>query len=401
MSFKKLVLAAAAVLSLAACSKSNDSKSSGAAAVSAPALDNQGTNVGTYSAGTPLYTFDVASGALMVDGAAIEHVDDSTFAGYPMLASQVADLSATNRVIQTKENSLELWASDSLLLAFDLRGGSPSLLHSRSGNFQIVSATWAMSNAEGQGQKQGLTSADLTINMQECAVEQKQEQGKDQGQDQGKAPIDQGKQGQDQGKAPIDQGKQGQDQGKAPIDQGKAPIDQGKQGQDQGKKFLVADTVGGQGQGQGQEQGKEEKGQQCKTASMTFHLNEIAQPKQEQDQGKQGQDQGKAPIDQGKQGQDQGKAPIDQGKQGQDQGKAPIDQGKQGQDQGKAPIDQGKQGQDQGKAPIDQGKQGQDQGKDQAKPVDQGKDQSKPVDQGKDQSKPVDQGKQGQDQGKK
>jgi hypothetical protein len=338
MSFKKLVIAAAAVLSLAACSKSNDSKGHGSAAVSAPALADNGGSVGTYATGTPNYTFSVESGSLSVDGAHVDKVDNATFAGYPMLASQVADLSTTNKVIETKENSLELWANDSLLLAFDLRSGSPSLLHSRSGNFQITSATWMMNAADTQGQKQGLASADLTINMQECAVEQKQEQGKQE-------------QGQDQGKAPIDQGKQGQDQGKAP-----APIDQGKQ--DQGKKFLTSDVVGGQGQGQGQEQGKqekgkEEKGQQCKTASMTFHLAEIAAPKQEQDQGK--QDQGKAPIDQGKQGQDQGKAPapIDQGKQGQDQGKAPapIDQGKQGQDQGKAP------------APIDQGKQGQNQGK--------------------------------------
>ncbi|MGZ3737166.1 MAG: hypothetical protein ACXVC0_19500, partial [Bdellovibrionota bacterium] len=344
MNFNKLLIGAAAVLSLAACSKSNDNKAtSGSAQVSAPASVNAAD---TYVAGTPNYTFSVASGTLSADGVAINKVDDTTFAGYPMLASQVAELSTTNRVIETKENSLELWNSDSLLLAFDLRSGAPTLLHSRSGNFAIDSATWAMS-AQDKGQSQGLSSGDLVINMHECQVEQKQEQGKEQGQDQGKvAPIDQGKsQGQDQGKAMP---------APAPIDQGK---DQGKpsdQGQNQGKKFLASDLVvgGPSDQGQGQNQGKEEgkPAQQCKAVVMTFHVVEIAQPKQDQgkDQGKdQGQNQGK--------GQDQGKtpAPIDQGK-GQDQGKvapapAPIDQGK-GQDQGKtpAPIDQGK-GQDQGK----------------------------------------------------
>jgi len=384
MNFTKLLIGAAAVLSLAACSKSNDNKAtSGSAQVSAPASVNAAD---TYVAGTPNYTFSVASGTLSADGVAINKIDDTTFAGYPMLASQVADLSTTNKVIETKENSLELWNSDSLILAFDLRSGAPTLLHSRSGTFAIDSATWAMS-AQDKGQSQGLSTGDLVINMHECQVAQQQDQGKGQGQDQGKvAPIDQGKgQGQDQGKAMP-----------APINQGK---DQGKpsdQGQNQGKKFLGSDLVvgGPSDQGQGQNQGKEEgkPAQQCKAVVMTFHVVEIAQPKQ--DQGKdQGQDQGKGKD----QGQDQGKvapapAPIDQGK---DQGKgtpAPIDQGKgQGQDQGKvapapAPIDQGK---DQGKgtpAPIDQGK-GQGQGQDQGKvapapaPIDQGQNQGK--DQGK------------------
>ena len=70
--------------------------------------------------------------------------------------------------------------TDSILLAFDLRSGSPALLHSRSGNFQVESATYALDQS-GQGQGQGLNHATLTINMRECMVEQKQEQGKQEG----------------------------------------------------------------------------------------------------------------------------------------------------------------------------------------------------------------------------
>lgn len=400
MSFKKLVIGAAAVLSLAACSKSNDSKH-GAAAVSAPALDNSG--VGTYTAGTPLYTFNVASESVTIDGNAIQ--DQSSFSD-PNIASQVQTLRGTDKVIETKEQALELWSQGNLLLAFDLRSGTPTLLQSGS-NFAISSANFVMNEGASDKQGQGLASANLTLNMQDCAVEQKQEQKQEQGK------IEQG---QEQGKEAAPEQKQGQEQGK--IDQGKQ-----SQGQDQGKKSLVSEDVTnpaapapqanpaapesnpqalpqqpglsqGQGQSQGkmeqgkQEQGKQEQGKEeakpeekapsCHAVAIVFHLEEIAQPKQEQEQGKmeQGQEQGKQ--DQGKvdQGQEKGKEVAPEQKQGQEQGKevAPQEKGKevapeqkQGQEQGKAaPIDQGKQsqGQDQGKAaPIDQGKQSQGQSK--------------------------------------
>jgi hypothetical protein len=200
-----------------------------------------------------------------------------------MLASEIKLLSETSKVIQTKENALELWASNGLLLAFDLRSGSPTLLHSGGGTFTFESIVWAMNSGK---QGQGLSTALLTVNLKECqAEEQKQEQKQE-------------------------QGKQEQDK------------------QDQGKKF-VADFGGAEEQGQGKEEGKP--AQLCKAVAMEFQLKEVEQSK-EQDQGKpadQGKDQGK-PVDQGK---DQDK-PVDQGK---DQDK-PADQGK---DQDK-PADQGK-----------------------------------------------------------
>jgi len=353
MSFKKLTIGAAAALTLVACGKSNDSPSHGAAAVSAPALDNNGNNLGTYSAGTPAYTFGVSSEALSYDGVSVNNVGQSTFLD-PNVASEVSTLSAADRVIQTQQNTLEVWSQSNLLLAFDLSSGTPTMLQTGS-SFQIASAAFMMS-ATDQKQGQGMNSGLLTLNIQDCAVEQKQDQGKvDQGQDQGKAPIDQGK----SKFLTADVVGQGQNQGKD-QNQGKAPIDQGKD-QDQGKAPAPA----------------------CHAVALSYQLMQAASPKQ--DQGKD-QDQGKAPIDQGKGSQDQGKAPapapIDQGKGSQDQGKAPapapIDQGKGSQDQGKAPvpapIDQGKGSQDQGKAPapapIDQGKGSQDQGK---APIDQGK----------------------------
>jgi len=346
MNFKKLLIGTAAVLSLASCSKSNDNKT-GAAAVSAPALAEG--NASGYAIGTPNIIFSVDSHAVAVDGVTIDKIDDSTFSGFSMLSSQVSDLEAVNKVIETKENAVELYSGDSLLLALDIRSGSPTLLHSKSGAFQIESAIWKLNEAGGQGQKQGLASADLTINMRECAVEQKQEQKQEQGK---------------------------QEEGKQ------------SQGQEQGKKFsAVAATVNmsdteGQGQGQGQEQGKKEEKpvQNCKLASVTFHLSEMEQAKQEQKQEQGKQEQGK---------QDQAK-PSDQG---QEQAK-PTEKGKQ---EEVKPEEKGKQ--DQAK-PEEKGKQ------DQAKPEEKRKqEQAKPEEKGKqEEAKPVDQGKQDQgkqDQGKK
>ena len=266
MSFKKLFIGSAALLSVAACSKANDHKPS-AGAVSAPAYDSKAQGVGTYTAGTPLYSFGVASKSLSWDGKIIDLNDRSMFVD-ANIASQVSALAAVDKVIQTKEQSLELWSAGNLLLAFDLRSGVPTMI-SMGSNFQITSASFVMNSSSDQKQGQALVSADLMLNMQDCAAEQKQEQGKqEQGkpeqkianchavmmafhlseiseskQEQGKqeqGKQDQGKQGQDQGKAPAptEPGKQGQDQGKQGQDQGKAPVptEPGKQGQEQGKQ---------------------------------------------------------------------------------------------------------------------------------------------------------------------
>ncbi len=301
MNFRNLFIGAVAMLSLAACSKS-DQASVNPAAVTAPAVDSN--NVNAYEAGTPAFTFNIDSREALVDGAAI---NDSSFEGYPMLAAQHAELESVDKLILTNANSLELWSAGSIALALDTRDNS--LLHSRSGTFSLESASWAM-DAGGEGQGQGLSKGTLTLNMRECFVEQPKEQGQDQ-----EKPIDEGKgQGEDQGKD------QGQDQGK--------PVDEGK------------------------DQGKEEKAPEiCRVLTYTYHVSEIEQPK-EQDQGKdQGQDQGK-PVDEGKgQGQDQGK-PVDEGKpsdQGKDQGKEEGKPSDQGQDQGKGQGDEG-----QGQNPDDQ-----------------------------------------------
>lgn len=244
MNFRKMLIGAAAVLSLAACSKSNDGKV-GAASVSAPALEDANRNTGAYAAGVPNFLFQVESGVLAVDGVTISKIDDSTFAGFPMLARQVAELASVNRVIETKENTLELWASDALLLAFDIRSGAPSILHSRSGSFTIENARWTLESSE-EGKGKGMNHAVLNIDMRECASSQKQDQGKE----------------------------------------------QEKQSQEQGKKSLLADTFG-EGQSQEQEKRQEKPAEMCKLVSFTYHLAELAHPKEQEQSKEQNKEQNK------------------------------------------------------------------------------------------------------------
>jgi hypothetical protein len=80
MNLRNLSIVAAGILSLAACSKNSD-KPVGAAAVSAPALEDSKHVMDTYNAGVPNYTFSVDSEKLSIDGITIEHADENSFAG--------------------------------------------------------------------------------------------------------------------------------------------------------------------------------------------------------------------------------------------------------------------------------------------------------------------------------
>ena len=137
MSFKKFFIGSAAVFSLAACSQAQDKVGSPTAGA-IPAISENGTaNTGTYNIGTPNYIFQVGQRTYAVDGNTISQFDISTFSDFPMLASAVSELTLLDRVIVTKENALEIYEGKNLLAAFDLRTGSPSLMHSQIGRAHV------------------------------------------------------------------------------------------------------------------------------------------------------------------------------------------------------------------------------------------------------------------------
>ncbi len=294
MNFKNLFVGALAVIALSACSNKDSGPSAGA--VAAPAeiadgdaapLDNSGTD---YAAGTPAHTFTIESGMLLVDGVAIDQIDDSTFAGYANLAAHVAMVSGASRVVETTDRHLELWNDAGMILAIDLNQDAPRVVYSN-GAFEATGINYSSSDSTGE-QGQEFTHAVLTVDMRECLVDQ-QDQDQDQDQEKGE------------------------------------------------------DKVEDQDQGKGEEQ---EKVETCRTAQITWNLIEVRDSVKEQDQGKgEEQDQGKgAPVEP----QDQGKgAPVEPQDQGKGAPVEPQDQGKgapvEPQDEGKgAPVEPQDQGKD-------------------------------------------------------
>jgi hypothetical protein len=318
MNFKSLLVGLFAIATLSACS-GNDSPTARATASEEAAVvpADEGSS---YHAGVPNITFSKESEKLWVDGAAVDEINSDTFDGYPMLDKNVAALRATSKAVETKENSLELYAGENLFLAMDLRGDAPALLHAPEG-FTAERIVYTKAESE---QDQGMMTASVTFDLRECKVDEKE-----------------------------------QEQDQKEPGKGEEQDDKG-QDQDQGKGRVIAGNEGEQDQGQDKEQGKEqekEPTQVCKTSTVTINLNEIAR-EQEQDQKKgeeqddkgqgQDQDQGKG-GEQGDKGQDQDQGKGDEGDKGQDQ-----DQGK---DEGKQEEPKEDKGQDQ-----DQGKGGQEQG---------------------------------------
>jgi hypothetical protein len=321
MSFRNLAIAAIAIASLSACSGNNDKQTF------APSAQEEGSsgNAGAYQAGTPLYTFSVEEGSIMIDNSHVDSIDDAALEGYPTLASHTKAIGSVTKAVETNGNALELYAGDEMLMAFDTRGDSEALLWSRDGfNAQNV----VYSRSEASEQDQTPASGEVTFTLNECKVAEEKVEEKQQEQEQGKVEEKQ----QEQGKVEEKQ----QEQGKV----------EEKQAQEQAKLAgFVGSEEQGQEKGQEQEQGKvEEKGApapECKTVVIKLNLRQIVEEKK-QEQGKveeKQQEQGKVEEKQ----QEQGKVEEKQQEQGkveekqQDQGKVEEkqqEQGKQEQAQG-------------------------------------------------------------------
>lgn len=185
MSFKNLAIAAIAIASLSACSGNNDKQTF------APSAQQQGTsgNAGAYQAGTPLYTFSVEQASA---------INEADLEGYPTLASHSKAISSVTKAVETNGNTLELYANDEMLMAFDTRGDSEALLWSRDGfNAQNV----VYSRSEAGEQDQTPANGEVTFTLNECKVAEEKVEEKQQEQEQGKVEEkqqEQGKQEQEQ-----------------------------------------------------------------------------------------------------------------------------------------------------------------------------------------------------------
>jgi hypothetical protein len=187
MNFRNLFVGAFAVAALSACSGGNDpaSELGRVSAAEAPALGDltESGNLGAYNIGVPNFIFSVASGSLMVDGVVRDTIDNATFEGFPRLAQHVGELSSTTRAVETKEQALELWSGESLILALDLRTEMPTILYSRSG-LQADRISYVRHESE---QGQGLAAAALVFDLRECRLGEAGHQG--QGQFQGQEQV--------------------------------------------------------------------------------------------------------------------------------------------------------------------------------------------------------------------
>ena len=330
MSFRNLSLAVLAITALSACSSNKDDANRLAAA---PALEEGASDVGSYSAGVPNYTFTVDHGSILVDGAAVDSIDNAMFDGYPSLAKHTAAVGSVTKAIETKENALELYAGEELLMAWDLRGEAPTLAYSRDG-FNADSVRYT--KTAGSEQDQTLANGEVTFNFNECKVEQEQEQ------EQGKVEEKVEEKGQEQEQGKVEE------KGKV-IDQAQGFV--GSEEQEQGK----VEEKGQEQAPKEQEQGKvEEKAKEvCKTVEMKLNLREIAvEKKQEQEQGKveekgQEQEQGKVEekVEEKGQEQEQGKVEEKVEEKGQEQAPKEQEQGKveeKGQEQAPKEQEQGK-----------------------------------------------------------
>jgi hypothetical protein len=271
MNLRNLLLGLFAVAALSACS-GNDSSTPRATASGDAAIAPSDNGGSSYMAGTPYITYSKDSDKLWVDGAQVDEVNSETFAGYPTLEKNVTALRSTDKAIETKEQTLELWHGDSLFLALDLRGDMPMVITAPEG-FAAERIAYARSESD---QDQGMYTGSATFDLKECTVDQG---GKDEGQE-------------------------GKDQGQ--VDKG----------QDQGGK-LIAGSDKGQDQGQDQDQGKQEQAPEvCKTSTVTLYFHEVKEAEKGQDQQQGKQEEPSKGQDQVDKGQDQGKQEDkDQGKQ--------------------------------------------------------------------------------------
>ena len=277
MYLKNLLVGTFAIVALAGCSSGNSAEGNRVTAAEAPAMVESAAD---YTPGVANYTFNVSPGPLLVDGAMVEEVMPDTFEGYPTLASHVADLSAADRAIETKEQALEIYAGDSLAMAIDLRGEAPSVLWSKNG-FMAENIMYTKVDSE---QGQGMTTGTVAFDLRECLVPEEKEE------------------------------EQGQEQ---------------EQGEEKGEEEKGAEQEQGQDQEQGEEQDKgeekveEEKAAEvCRTVSYTLNLEEIAAPKEEEkveeEQG-QDQEQGKEEEEKVEEGQDDEKGQGQEEDKGQEQ----------------------------------------------------------------------------------
>jgi len=243
MKFKNLAFVAAiASVALVGCENSGSSVSNVRPAVAAEAVAATPPAVAVTAppaVGTPDYSFDVTGKSLTVDGLPVVTVDASTFAGFPVLASDVAEVDAALKVIHTAQGTLELYdSSGALMMVIDLLPSTgPALLYTRLSSFAVVSMEYMFS---ASATPKDLASALLTFNFNECETVA------------------------------------------AMFGANPAPTP-------------TPTPVPGQGQGQGQQQGG--KVQSCKAASVALNLSEIAPPVVPCEKGKsdQCQEQGKDP----------------------------------------------------------------------------------------------------------
>jgi len=256
MSFKHLALATIAIASLTACSSGNKPQTF------SPSAQEEGTSeeVGSYQAGTPLYTFNVDHGQIMIDNANVDAIDDAALDGYPALLNHSKAIGTVDRAIETNGNTLELYAGDTMLMAFDTREDTERLLWSKDASFKAESARVTYLRGEAGEKVQSPVNGEVTFVLNECKVA---EQGKEeQQQEESKQEEEQTK---EQGKflrlagAPEEQGKQEQEATPAP----------------ECKEVSIRLNLRQEEQKQEQEQAKEEKQQE-----------EQQQPDQEKGQGK-------------------------------------------------------------------------------------------------------------------
>lgn len=201
----KISVAGLAALTFAACSGS-DSGSSGDS-TSPTGQVQKADYTADYTAGNPVHTSDVVAMTVLREGDVAASEDlAAMFIDYPALAHHVDELDAVDKVVETQDGNLELYAGSELVMVISGVSGTMTVINSRAG-FSAESIDYAWMGEQTQG------SSALQFVLKECmtkkepAQEQEQQQGKveedilpDQEQEQAQGKVEEDKVEQEQDK---------------------------------------------------------------------------------------------------------------------------------------------------------------------------------------------------------